>query len=40
MALEILIKGTLSELSQLYGWEELCELVHVDYYKKSMVPDD
>lgn len=40
MALSVLIKGTLSELDELYPWHELSQLVRVDYYKKSLVSDD
>lgn len=40
MALQLSAKGTLSELEQLWRWEKLCELVHVDYYKRSLVPND
>lgn len=38
MALEVNIKGTLSELDQLWSWDKLSQLVHVDYYRRSMVP--
>ena len=40
MSLQVLIKGTLPELSELYHWEILCELVRVDFYKRSLVSDN
>ena len=40
MSLQVLIKGTLPELSELYHWEILCELIHVDFYKRGLVPHD
>ena len=38
--LEVKVKGTIPELSQLWDWQILCKLVHVDYYNRYMVPDD
>lgn len=40
MSLQVTIKGTLSELSELYRWEVLCDLIHVDFYKRGLIPHD
>ena len=40
MALQLTARGTLSELENLWSWDKLCELVHVDYYNRSLVPND
>lgn len=35
----MILKGTVKELEQLIPWHKLCELIHVDYYKKYLVSD-
>lgn len=34
------IEGTLTEIETLILWDKLCELIQVDYYKKSLVSKD
>lgn len=34
------IQGTLKELETIFSWEKLCKLIHVDYYKKYMIPSN
>lgn len=38
MALKAIIEGTLGELSDLWRWDVLSELVNVDYYNRCRVP--
>lgn len=38
--MEIRIKGTLSELEQLFKWDDLYIILKIDYYMKYLVPDD
>lgn len=40
MALEFRATGTIRELEQLYSWTDLAPMIHVDEYKRCMVPDD
>lgn len=34
------IEGTLKEIETLIPWDKLCELISVDYYKRSLVSKD
>jgi hypothetical protein len=34
------ITGTLRELQQMWPWETLCNLVHIDPHRLGSVPDD
>ncbi len=38
--IEVKITGTIAELTQLWNWDKVSEMIHVDYYKCSMVPTD
>ena len=39
MALQAQVTGTLSDLAQIWGYPKVCEMVAIDYYKISQVPD-
>ncbi len=36
----MIIKGTVSELITIIDWDELHEIIHVDYYNYSVIPSD
>jgi hypothetical protein len=38
MSLQIKATGTIKELEVLWEWDVLCQLIHVDYYNKHLVP--
>lgn len=38
--LKVKIEGTIAELCELWDWKTVCELIRVDYYKRSLVPED
>ena len=35
-----MITGTLEKLEKIVPWEQLCELINVDYYNKYLISDE
>ena len=40
MALSGSLTGTIKDLQQIFGFDKTMEMIHVDPYKRCMVPDD
>lgn len=36
----MIIRGTVRELESIIGWNQLCEIIGVDYYKRSRIGED
>lgn len=35
-----MITGNLEKLEKIIPWEQLCELINIDYYNKSLISDE
>lgn len=34
------INGTINELEQIWPWQTICDLIHIDYYNRYLIPAD